>query len=46
MQEAAKPPSAIANEFFAKIAGDDMEVDAKELQQVLNYALKKGKCIS
>lgn len=31
-----------AMEFFAKIAGEDMEVDAKELQEVLNHALKKG----
>lgn len=29
--------------FFAKISGEDMEVDAGELQQILNYALKKGR---
>jgi len=27
--------------FFSKIAGDDSEVDAEELQQILNFALKK-----
>lgn len=32
-----------AKTFFQKIAGDDMEVDAFELQQVLNHAFKKGK---
>lgn len=31
-----------AMDFFAKIAGEDMEVDAKELQEILNHALKKG----
>lgn len=35
-------PASVQN-FFAKIAGEDMEVDAEELQQILNYALKKGK---
>ncbi|XP_074598360.1 calpain-9-like isoform X2 [Brevipalpus obovatus] len=30
-----------AMDFFAKIAGEDMEVDAKELQEILNHALKK-----
>ncbi|RWS11444.1 calpain-B-like isoform X4 [Dinothrombium tinctorium] len=29
------------NELFAKIAGEDMEVDPVELQQILNHALKK-----
>lgn len=28
--------------MFAKVAGDDMEVDALELKQILDYALKKG----
>ncbi|XP_014667421.1 PREDICTED: calpain-9-like [Priapulus caudatus] len=30
-----------ANEFFRRIAGDDMEVDQHELQAVLNHVLKK-----
>lgn len=30
-------------EFFAKIAGPDMEVDWKELQEILNYAMREGK---
>lgn len=30
-------------EFFAKIAGTDLEVDWKELQEILNYAMKEGK---
>lgn len=34
--------SVPADNFFAKVAGEDMEVDAKELQAVLNHALKKG----
>jgi hypothetical protein len=29
--------------MFAKIAGDDMEVDAHELHEILNFSLKKGK---
>ena len=29
-------------QFFKKISGDDMEVDAFELQEVLTYILKKG----
>lgn len=35
-------PASVQN-FFAKLAGEDMEIDAEKLQQVLNYALKKGK---
>lgn len=31
-----------AQEFFARIAGEDMAVDANELQEILNHALKKG----
>ena len=30
-------------EFFKKIAGDDLEIDWQELQNVLTYALQKGK---
>ncbi|XP_015786845.1 calpain-B isoform X3 [Tetranychus urticae] len=29
-------------DFFSKIAGEDMEVDAAELQEILNHALKKA----
>lgn len=29
-------------DFFTRIAGEDMEVDAAELQEILNHALKKG----
>ena len=32
----------ILAQFFKKISGDDMEVDAFELQEVLTYILKKG----
>ena len=35
----------ILAQFFKKISGDDMEVDAFELQEVLTYILKKGKVI-
>ena len=35
-------PASVQN-FFAKLAGEDMELDAEKLQQVLNHALKKGK---
>lgn len=30
------------NAFFRKVAGDDLEIDWKELQDVLNFALKRG----
>ena len=33
----------ILKQFFKKISGDDMEVDAFELQEVLTYILKKGR---
>ena len=29
--------------MFAKVAGEDMEIDALELKQILDFALKKGK---
>jgi len=28
--------------FFARLAGEDMEVDWKELQEILDYAMKDG----
>lgn len=30
------------NAFFRKVAGDDLEIDWKELQDVLNFALTRG----
>lgn len=30
-------------DFFANIAGEDLEVDCYELQEILDFALKKGK---
>lgn len=30
------------SEFFMKLAGSDVEIDAWELQKILTYALKKG----
>jgi calpain len=50
-QPESKSPETIAAEtamrdkfraFFEKITGDDMEVDAWELHEILNAALKKG----
>lgn len=38
-------PASVQN-MFAKIAGEDMEVDARELQDLLNFSLKKGKFLS
>lgn len=29
--------------FFARIAGEDLEVDWKELQEILDYAMRDGK---
>lgn len=29
--------------FFARIAGEDLEVDWKELQEILDYAMREGK---
>lgn len=29
-------------QFFAKLAGDDNEVDWHELQEILNYAMREG----
>ncbi len=43
VEEETTPEAGSASAFFAKIAGEDMEVDAKELQEVLNCALKRGK---
>jgi hypothetical protein len=40
--EPAKKALTGAQEFFARIAGEDMAVDAYELQEILNHALKKG----
>jgi len=40
-QKRAQQVDSSANAFFSKIAGEDMEVDASELQQILNHALKK-----
>ncbi|UXI16507.1 Serine-arginine protein 55 [Sarcoptes scabiei] len=34
-------PEKSAYKFFSKIAGDDMEVDAQELQKVINHVFKK-----
>lgn len=30
-------------QFFAKLAGEDNEVDWLELQEILNYAMREGK---
>lgn len=32
-------------EFFKKLAGDDMEVDWMELKDILDFAMRKGKCL-
>jgi hypothetical protein len=32
-------------EFFAKIAGEDMEVDWMELKEILDYAMRNGNVI-
>lgn len=37
-----RPEEKSAYKFFSKIAGDDMEVDAMELQKVINHVFKKG----
>lgn len=29
-------------DFFAKIAGEDLEIDCDELKQLLDFALQKG----
>ena len=42
-KEEIKDKDDKVREFFAKIAGEDMEVDWKELQEILNYAMKEGK---
>lgn len=31
--------------FFRKVAGEDLEIDWKELQDVLNFALKRGQYV-
>ncbi|XP_075679746.1 calpain-9-like isoform X1 [Dermatophagoides pteronyssinus] len=36
-----RPEEKSAYKFFSKIAGDDMEVDAMELQKVINHVFKK-----
>ncbi|CAG2172973.1 unnamed protein product, partial [Oppiella nova] len=41
-QNRAKEAESQINTFFAKLAGEDMEVDANELQEIMNHALKKG----
>ncbi|KAI1295389.1 Calpain-A [Halotydeus destructor] len=40
-EEQAAKSSQSTDDFFAKVAGDDMEVCATELQEILNFALKK-----
>ncbi|CAG2100227.1 unnamed protein product [Medioppia subpectinata] len=40
-QNRAKESESQINAFFTKLAGEDMEVDAKELQDIMNHALKK-----
>ncbi|XP_054153659.1 calpain-A-like isoform X2 [Oppia nitens] len=37
----AKQSESQITSFFAKLAGEDMEVDAIELQEIMNHALKK-----
>lgn len=37
-----RPEEKSAYKFFSKIAGEDMEVDAMELQKVINHVFKKG----
>lgn len=32
-------------EFFRSISGEDLEVDCYELQEILNFALKKGNIV-
>ncbi|XP_075591567.1 calpain-B isoform X6 [Dermatophagoides farinae] len=36
-----RPEEKSAYKFFSKISGDDMEVDAMELQKVINHVFKK-----
>lgn len=31
--------------FFSKVAGEDLEIDWSELQNVLNFAMKRGKLL-
>lgn len=40
--EEEKSKDQEVKEFFASIAGEDLEVDCYELQQILDFALKKG----
>lgn len=37
-----EPMEGNVQEIFYKVAGQDMELDSEELQQVLNTSLKKG----
>lgn len=32
-------------DFFLKLAGEDMEVDWKELKEILDYAMRTGKVL-
>lgn len=32
-------------DFFLKLAGEDMEVDWKELKEILDYAMRTGKLL-
>lgn len=40
--EEEKSKEQEVKDFFATIAGEDLEVDCYELQEILNFALKKG----
>lgn len=46
MQPASEEEQAESDErirgFFSKVAGEDLEIDWSELQNVLNYAMKRG----
>ncbi|GBM03230.1 hypothetical protein AVEN_142525-3 [Araneus ventricosus] len=41
--EEEKSKDQEVKDFFASIAGEDLEVDCYELQEILNFALKKGR---
>lgn len=42
MTEEDRKQDKVMRDAFAKIAGEDMEIDAYELQDILNAAFMKG----